>query len=48
MGFDLFDAQRAAKLSSIRTSFHLPTEDVDLLIQSGTDVILNHPTFKGL
>ena len=48
VGFDLFDAQRAAKLSSIRTSFHLPTEDVDLLIQSGTDIILNHPTFKGL
>ena len=48
VGFDLFDAQRAAKLSSIQTSFKLPTDDVDLLIQSGTDAILSHPTFKGL
>ena len=48
VGFDLFDARRAAKLSSIETRFKLPTEDVDLLIQSGTDAILNHPSFKGL
>jgi NTE family protein len=48
VGFDLFEAQRAAKLSSIKTSFNLPTEDVDLLIQSGADAIINHPDFKGL
>ena len=48
VGFDLFDARRAAKLSSIETRFKLPTEDVDLLIQSGADAILNHPAFKGL
>jgi NTE family protein len=48
VGFDLFNAPRAAKLSSIQTSFHLPTEDVDLLIQSGADAIVNHPSFKGL
>jgi hypothetical protein len=24
------------------------TEDVDLLIQSGSDAILNHPSFEGL
>jgi NTE family protein len=46
--FDQFGPQRAAKLSSIPTRFKLETEDVDLLIQSGTDAILNHPTFKGL
>lgn len=48
IGFDLFEAQRAAQLSSIKTSFNLPTEDVDLLIQSGSDAILTHPSFKGL
>ncbi len=31
-GFDLFDPQRAAKLSSIPTRLKLPTDDVDLLI----------------
>jgi NTE family protein len=48
VGFDLFDSQLAAKLSSIPTRFKLATEDVDLLIQSGGDAILNHPNFKGL
>jgi NTE family protein len=48
VGFSQFDAQRAAKLSSIPTRFKLATEDVDLLIQSGTDAILNHPSFSGL
>ena len=48
IGFDLFDAQRAAELSAIKTSFKLPTEEVDLLIQSGNYAVLNHPTFKGL
>jgi NTE family protein len=48
VGFDFFDAQLAAKLSSIPTRFKLATEDVDLLIQSGGDAILNHPNFKGL
>jgi predicted acylesterase/phospholipase RssA len=48
VGFDLFDDQRAARLSSIKTSFFLPTDEVDLLIKSGTDAILGLPTFKGL
>ena len=48
VSFDELDPQRAAKLSSIPTRFKLATEDVDVLIQSGTDIILNHPTFKGL
>ena len=48
VGFDLFDPQRAAKLSLIPTRFKLPTEDVDFLIQSGSDAVLNHPVFKGL
>jgi NTE family protein len=48
VGFDLFDPERAAKLSAIPTRFKLPTEDVDLLIQSGNDAVLNHPTFKDL
>ena len=38
----------ARPLSSIPTRFRLPTEDVDLLIQSGADGVLNHPTFRGL
>jgi NTE family protein len=48
IAFDRFDAQRAAQLSAIPTSFNLPTEDVDLLIKSGTDAITSHPNFKGL
>jgi NTE family protein len=48
VGFDQFDPQRAAKLSSIPTRFKLATEDVDLLVQSGTDAILTYPGFKGL
>jgi NTE family protein len=40
VGFDLFDPQRAAKLSSIPTRFKLATEDVDLLIQSGGEAVL--------
>jgi hypothetical protein len=44
VGFDRFDRERAAKLSSIPTRLRLATEDVDFLIQSGTDAILNHPT----
>jgi NTE family protein len=48
VGFDLFDPQRAAKLSSIPTRLKLPTDDVDLLIQSGSEAVLNHPNFKGL
>jgi NTE family protein len=48
VGFDQFDPQRAAKLSSIPTRFKLPVEEVDLLIQSGTDAIVSHPMLKGL
>ena len=48
VGFDQFDPQRAARLSSIPTRFKLPTEQVDLLIQSGTDAVVNHTAFKGL
>ena len=48
VSFDELDPQRAAKLSSIPTRFKLATEDVDVLIQSGTDIIRNHPTFRGL
>ena len=48
VGFDQFDPQRAAKLSSIPTRFTLPTEDVDLLIQSGSDAVLAYPGFNGL
>ena len=39
VGFDQLDPQRAAKLSSIPTRFRLPTESVDLLIQSGSDAV---------
>ncbi len=48
MAFDQFDAERRARLEKIPTRFKLATDDVDLLIQSGTDAVLNHPTFKGL
>ena len=48
VGFDQFDAQRAAKLSSIPTRLKLPTEDVDLLIESGSEAVVNNAAFKGL
>jgi NTE family protein len=48
VGFDQFDVQRAAQLSAIKTSFNLPTDEVDLLIESGGDAVRSHPTFKGL
>ncbi len=48
VGFDQFDAQRAAKLSSIPTRLKLPTDDVDLLIASGSEAVINNPAFKGL
>ena len=43
VGFDLFDPQRAAKLSLIPTRFKLPTEDVDFLVQSGTRSAVDYP-----
>ncbi len=46
VGFDLFDAQRAAKLSSIPTRLKLPTDDVDLLIQSGSEAVLANAAFR--
>jgi NTE family protein len=48
VGFDLFDAQRSAKLSSIPTRLKLPTEDVDLLVQAGSEAVLANAAFKGL
>ena len=46
VGFDLFDPQRAAKLSLIPTRFKLPTEDVDFLVQSGTPGSAVDVTFR--
>ncbi len=48
MAFDQFEPERRAKLEKIPTRFTLPTEDVDLLIESGADAVINHPVFKGL
>ena len=48
VSFDQFDPERAAKLSSIPTRLKLPSDDVDLLIDSGSEAVLNNSVFKGL
>ena len=46
VSFSLFDAQRLAKLSTIPTRFRLAPEDIDLLVQSGTEGVLSLSVFK--
>lgn len=47
IAFDQFDADRAARLARIPTRFTLPRADVDLLVESGMEAVVKHPTFKG-
>jgi hypothetical protein len=32
----------------VPTSFHLPEDEVDLVVQAGTDTLLAHPTVRAV
>jgi len=46
VAFDALDAQRAAKLNKVPTSFTLPAETVDELATAGGDALKANPTFQ--
>jgi len=48
ISFAQMDPLRAARLDQVPTSFHLPEEDVDLVIEAGTDTLLAHPTVRAV
>ena len=48
ISFAQMDPVRAARLDQVPTSFHLPEEAVDLVIEAGTDTLLAHPTVRAV
>ncbi|MGB6349890.1 MAG: patatin-like phospholipase family protein [Pseudolabrys sp.] len=48
INFNQMDPARAARLDQVPTSFNLPEEEVDLVIQAGTDTLLAHPTVRAI
>ena len=46
--FNLLEPERAAKLDRVPTRFYLPEEQVDLVVQAGTDALLAHPTIRAV
>jgi NTE family protein len=48
INFSQLDPPRSARLDRVPTSFHLSEEDVDLVAQAGTDVLLAHPTVRAV
>jgi NTE family protein len=48
INFTQVDPARAARLDRVPTSFNLPEEEVDLVIQAGTDTLLAHPTVRAV
>ena len=46
VSFDQLDPRRAALVSAVPTRFNLPVEQVDMVIEAGTDAILAHPVFR--
>jgi NTE family protein len=48
ISFDQLDPARAAKLDRVPTSFHLPEDQVDLVVQAGTDALLAHPLVRAV
>ncbi|MDQ2080861.1 hypothetical protein RA307_11770 [Xanthobacteraceae bacterium Astr-EGSB] len=46
VSFDQLEPRRAALVSTVPTRFNLPVEQVDLVIETGTDPILAHPIFR--
>src|SRR5215475_5703548 len=46
VAFDQLDPARAAMLDSVPTRFKLPPDQVELLIDAGTDAVLTHPALR--
>jgi NTE family protein len=46
VAFDQLDPARAERLSRVPTRLRLPAEDVDLVVQAGTDSVLGHPALR--
>ena len=46
IAFDQLDPVRAAMLASVPTRFRLPPDQVELLIDAGTDAVLTHPALR--
>jgi len=46
IAFDQLDPVRAAMLASVETRFRLPPDQVDLLVNAGTDAVLAHPGLR--
>jgi NTE family protein len=46
IAFDQLDPQRAAALNAVETSFVLPPQQVDLLIDAGRDALRANPAFR--
>jgi NTE family protein len=46
VAFDQLDPARAERLSQVPTRLKLPAEDVDLVVQAGTDAVLAHPLLR--
>jgi len=46
IAFDQLDPARAAMLASVPTRFRLPPDQVELLIDAGTDAVLAHPGLR--
>jgi NTE family protein len=48
ISFAQMDPVRAARLERVPTSFHLPEDEVDLVVEAGTDTLLAHPTVRAV
>jgi NTE family protein len=46
LALDQLDPVRASLLSAVPTRLKLPVEDVDLVIDAGTDAVLRHPALR--
>ena len=46
ISFEQFDAPHAAALNAIETNFHLPPDQIELLISSGREALKNSPVFR--
>jgi NTE family protein len=48
LAFDQLDPARAARLSNVQTRLQLPIDEVDLVVDAGTDAVLTHPALRRL
>ena len=46
IAFDQLDPARAARLSDVQTRLQLPIDEVDLVVDAGTDAVLAHPALR--